>query len=94
MHEIEDRLQLLVVVVLQYLCKPFTNRAEHVLAVGDAFAALQRCGNRIVLVSALAAEGRAQAGILEAIASAGTSASLIHSQTRRPRSLLRLRASP
>ena len=37
MHEIEDRLQLLVVVVFQYLCKPFTNRAEHVLAVGDAF---------------------------------------------------------
>jgi len=34
-HEIEDRLQLLVAVVFQHLGKPYTNRAEHVLAVAD-----------------------------------------------------------
>lgn len=37
---------------------------------------------------------RYQAVFLEVIASAAVSLSLIHSQTRRPRSLLRLRASP
>jgi len=37
---------------------------------------------------------RYQAVLLEGIASTGGSVSLIHSHTRRPRSLFRLRASP